>query len=144
MRKHVRLWAIAIVAVVLCTAIFYSRSVAAIPEWRIQVVDEDGKPLAGVVVHQEWIGLESDGMTWADSEGTDADGWVVLPSRRIRESVALRIQDYFLARSKGRKSLLSTHAYVCWQGRTGEIRWEDLRSEPVHRLQLYKGGCGYG
>jgi hypothetical protein len=143
MRKHVRLGAIAIGAAVVCTAIFYSHPVAAMPEWRILVVDENGKPLAGVVVHQEWIDLESDGLTWADSKSTDADGWVVLPSRRIRESVALRIQDYFLARSKGRKSLLSTHAYVCWQDRTGDIGW-DLRGEPVHRLQLYKGGCEYG
>ena len=142
MSKNTGKWVIAVSAMVLLAAVFYPHSTAAIPEWRIQVVDENGKPLAGVVVHQEWNDLEAEGVTSTDAKTTDADGWVVLPSRGIRESVALQIQDFLAARSKGRRSLISTHAFVCWQGQTGEIRWDDLRSEPVHRLEVRKAGCG--
>lgn len=144
MRKNTRKWFGAIAVIVLIAAVFYPHPTAAIPEWRIQVVDENGKPLAGIVVHQEWITLEADGMISAEAEKTDSGGWAVLPLRQMRDSIALRIQDYFLARSKGRKSLLSTHAFVCWKDMTGDIFWDDLSTEPVHRLQLRKGSCGYG
>lgn len=144
MRKNTGKWFISVAAIVLIAAAFYPHPTAAIPEWRIQVVDESGKPLAGIVVHQEWINLDPDGKTNADAKETDSAGWAILPPRRVSDSVALRIQDYFLARSKGQKSLLSTHAFVCWQDLTGDIFWNDLSTEPVHRLQLRKAGCGYG
>jgi hypothetical protein len=143
MKKHIGIWTIAVAAIVLLAGVFYSHSAAAIPEWRIQVIDEKGMPMVGVDVHQEWNNLEADGITSADARKTDTEGWVVLPTRRIRDSGALRIQDYFSARQKGRKSLLSTHAFVCWQGQTGELRWDDLLREPPRRLQLHKGSCGY-
>jgi hypothetical protein len=37
-------WFIAVAAIVLLAAVFYPHPIAAIPEWRIQVVDESGKP----------------------------------------------------------------------------------------------------
>jgi hypothetical protein len=92
--------------------LFFSRP-EAIPEWRIQVVDENGKPLSGVIVHQDWTNLELDGPPHADSKTTDGEGWVDLPTHRIRRSWSLRIQDRYLAWSSGRKSLLSTRVFVC-------------------------------
>ena len=134
---------IAIAAIALIVTLFFPRS-ASIPEWRLRVIDETGQPLAGAIVHQEWTSLEQDGMTSAGSKTTDGDGWVTLPARRIRSSWALQIQDHYVARSKGRTTLLSTHAFVCSEGKTGEIIWGDLDAEPTHRLQLHKGACGYG
>jgi hypothetical protein len=140
--RRIAKWVIPAVAVFIVVALFLSRP-AAIPEWRMQVVDENGQPLSGVIVHQEWTNLELDGMTYADSKTTDGEGWVNLPARRIRGSWALRIQDRYLARSKGRKSLLSTRAFVCAKGRAGDTFWNDLSREPPHQLQLQKGVCAF-
>jgi hypothetical protein len=35
-----------------------------VPEWKIQIVDTDGRPVAGIRANQEWLDPIEDGKRW--------------------------------------------------------------------------------
>ena len=57
---------------------------------RVQVFDETGKPAAGVRVEQEWQFFASNSDLERATSTTDAAGYVTLPKRTVRISVASR------------------------------------------------------
>ena len=58
------------------------------PAVRVQVLDETGKPAAGVRVEQEWGYEALEYYSQKTSTITDSDGYVSFPQRSIRISIA--------------------------------------------------------
>jgi hypothetical protein len=52
MTKRAKTLALIITGGLLLIALFIPHQSAAIPEWRVQVLDETGRPVAGVSVHE--------------------------------------------------------------------------------------------
>ena len=61
--------------------LLYPYESGAIPEWRIQVIDSKGHPVANVTAHQEWLDPIEEGSTLADGKSTDSLGVVAFPKR---------------------------------------------------------------
>jgi hypothetical protein len=118
---------------------------AAVPEWRIQIVNEDGSSVARVDVHEEWMVFGQESRTSVEIRPSDANGWVVFPSRRSRASILYRLLIHPIASKDANEVAPSAHVFVCWNDLTGEVQWESwTRVTPEARLVLRKGGCGYG
>jgi hypothetical protein len=56
-----------------------------VPEWRVRVVDEAGRPYAGMGVSQGWqhYSLELEGGGNYETRRTDGDGYVTFPKRTL-------------------------------------------------------------
>jgi hypothetical protein len=61
------------------------------PEWLIQVVDTNGKPVPGLWVRQEWSYFGIDVAPYVESRQTDSQGRVVFPPRVIWASLSSRL-----------------------------------------------------
>ena len=60
------------------------------PQWVIQVVDGNGRPVPGFPVRQEWSYFGIDIAPWVDNRQTDAEGRVTFPRRVIWASLGSR------------------------------------------------------
>jgi hypothetical protein len=122
--------AILLIAVVL----LYPYNAGNIPEWKLRIVDQTGKPVVGAQVEQEWLDPIREGQTMVESRNSDADGWVLFPKRPIHNQLA----NGFL------RSGPSAHIYMCWQDKSdqvwhGQLFYEGKSSELVRQLVLVKG-----
>jgi hypothetical protein len=141
------LW-IAAAAMLVLGVLLYPLESPIVPAWQVQVVDEKDKPVAGVDVQQEWGQFGSDTMIWADSRLTGSDGWVVFPERVIQVPLGPRALKYLLTSanqpvSNDEKRGPSSRLFVCREGRTGEVIWEQRNGQPQGRMVLHKGICRY-
>ena len=114
--------------------LWYPYNAGSIPEWKLRIVDQTGKPVIEAQVEQEWLDPIREGQTMVESRGTDTDGWVLFPKRPIHNQLANG-----LLRFKP-----SAHIYMCWQDKAGQVLYGQLfyegkRSELVDRLVLAKG-----
>ena len=80
-----------IFSVVLVCLLVFPFNTTAIPEWRVQVVDEVGAKLPGVMVSQDWGDSFAENQSHTDDRFTDVDGVVVFPERRVRANGITRI-----------------------------------------------------
>jgi hypothetical protein len=131
---------LAILAFVFCGILILAAVLAvpierlAIPAWRVQVLDETGRPVPRVNVHEEW--KEFDGyFVMEDERITDDTGWVSFPERRPRTRVLYRIFE---------TEVPIAHAWVCWNDKTGDVDWERTTPQKEGRLVIRPGGCPYG
>ena len=60
------------------------------PSWQVHVVDESGKPLAGVPVRQSWYHYMNDA-SGSERKVTAADGRVAFPAREKRTLLGVLI-----------------------------------------------------
>jgi hypothetical protein len=60
------------------------------PKWRIQVVDDTGRPIRGLRVSEEWMYFDVDNAPWVDIRHTDDEGNATFPRRTIWLPLALR------------------------------------------------------
>jgi len=142
MTYEARRWGFVVLTVaILGVLLFIPYESVVVPEWRIRVADENGQPVAGVDVHQEWTHPLMDGHIAHFVETSDRDGWVSFPRRNIRGGIAIRVLAYALSR---REAGPSAHAFVCWNDKTGDVFWDDSHRELDHRLPLRVGSCPYG
>ena len=115
-------------------ALWYPYESGTVPEWKLQVVDLSGNPVAGAQANQEWINPIEDGMVSADSRTTDASGVVLFPKRVLHNRLALGT----------RHSAPSSRLFVCWQDEFGAVDWDGKPSHLSAKLELRKGACPYG
>jgi hypothetical protein len=115
-------------------ALWYPYESGTVPEWKLQVVDPNGKPVVGAKVNQEWINPIEDGMVRADSRTTDASGVVLFPKRILHNRLALGTGH----------SAPSSRLFVCWQDNFGDANWDGNPSHLYAKLVLKKGACPYG
>jgi len=104
-----------------------------VPEWKLQVVDQNGRPAVGAQVNQEWIDPIDDGIVSGDSRTTDSNGFVFFPKRVLHNRFALGIAHSFP----------SSRLLVCWQDQFGDFYWDGQPSHLAAKLFLKKGICPY-
>lgn len=130
-------------ALLLCAFIPYTSTEA--PEWRVEVVDYNGQPVASAEVHQVVL-FSGRSETWFETKTTDSQGSATFPKRTIRASL--------LDRASSRAKMYRAHypygasatAWVCWgdfSGSSDTLGTSSKISGPI-RLKLEQGGCPYG
>jgi hypothetical protein len=62
-----------------------------VPEWKLEVTDEAGKPISGITVMQQWQYIDLDIAPWVDVRSTDVHGQVFFPRRVVWASLATRL-----------------------------------------------------
>jgi len=72
-----------------------------VPEWHVRVIDSHHRPLAGIIVRQDWKDyfVEPANSTHIESETTDDNGDVTFPERRVYSPLILRALAMVLARA---------------------------------------------
>ena len=124
--------AIVVGAIAAGAALIYPYEVPSMPEWKLQVLDSSGKPVAGVRVNQEWVDPIDDGIIRADGKQTDASGTVVFPKRILHNRLALHFG----------KMKQSTRAFLCPGDQYGAVYWDGVGELPA-TLTLQQGACPY-
>ena len=61
------------------------------PRWRIQVVDESGKPVPHTQVTEKWEYFDIEVAPWVETRSTDEQGRTEFPRRTIWASLARRV-----------------------------------------------------
>jgi len=109
-------------------------------EWRIRVVDVDGKAVSGVVVRQFWQHYSLEGNSHEEERLTDSSGRVVFPRRTIRASLiwrlmgpAWKVMQLGVHASFGP----SSDAIAFTEGYEGSGRWEGKDSTIVLKPVRY-------
>lgn len=83
---------IAVVVVAsLALILLYPFKTTVVPEWRIRIVDDSGKPVSNISVREQWRHhtIETNGHN--ESRTTDGEGNVSFPRRAIRASFLHRL-----------------------------------------------------
>jgi hypothetical protein len=123
-----------LVIILIAGVLWYPYKSGTVPEWRIQVIDFEGRPVVGMQVEQEWLDPIDDGMTFEESSQTDTQGFVVFPRRPLHNRLAFGRPPY----------QPSAHIYMCGQGQYGQASWDAKHNVMVTRVELKKGACPFG
>jgi hypothetical protein len=126
--------AVAATVLLLGAAAWYPYPDGEVPEWKLAVIDSSGNPLTKVPAHQEWLDPLDEGITFADSIDTDANGKVVFPPRKLHNRLL----------SGSSRKHPSAHIFVCWKDEFGDVFWDQQHPDLPIKLVLRKAGCGYG
>jgi hypothetical protein len=114
--------------------LWYPYGSRVVPTWRIQIVDADGHPVAGIRVNQEWLDPIDDGITSVDTRQTDTRGFVVFPKRSLHNRLALGNPRY----------RPGAHIFMCGHEQFGQAFWEEKDLEMVGTVELKRGPCPFG
>src|SRR5713226_5196143 len=100
-------FAMLLLGLVVCAvfALWYPYESGSVPEWKLQVVDQQGKAAVRAQVNQEWLDPIEDGIVSGDSRTTDANGFVLFPKRVLHNRLALGVV----------RSAPASRLFVCWQ-----------------------------
>ena len=79
-----------VVAVALIAALI-PYPMATVPEWRVQYVDNKGRPVAGLPVEQTWQNYSVESTANLMTLRTDAQGYVVFPAHSTWSPLLLRL-----------------------------------------------------
>jgi hypothetical protein len=97
-------------------------STTVVPEWKVRVVDQHGRPVAGVVVSESWQDYSLEGEGHEEDRLTDEAGYVTFPERKIWSPLGWRIistgMAAFLTLAHGS---MGPHATVMVSG--GGVKW---------------------
>jgi len=84
-------WRLFAIAVLLAAALFCPYKSTTALAWRVQVVDENGRPIPNIQVKQAWQFLPIDIAPWEDYRLTDGQGRTAFPRRATWASLAQRV-----------------------------------------------------
>ena len=62
-----------------------------VPEWKLRIVDETGKPIPNVVVIEQWRNHSVEFHGHSEDRTTDMNGYVSFPRRTVRASLLFRV-----------------------------------------------------
>ena len=80
-----------VVAAILFVCSLYPRKYLTAPQWRVQVVDMQGKPLSGVTVYETWQNYSVEENSHEQKLITDSAGLAEFPARQASSSTLRRI-----------------------------------------------------
>jgi len=126
LRHSLLLVVIMLVAIVALLLIPFDQTIA--PDWRVQVVNEKGEPLAGVTVRESWQQYSLEPSNDEEDQNTGADGSVHFARRTLRSSLLSRFNGCVgeIARM-GAHASCGPHAHVFAFGRgLGTLDWRDI------------------
>lgn len=114
------------------------------PAWRIQVVDDAGKPLKHTYAEEVWRDYSVESDDHSEDSYTDGDGYVSFPERTIRASRLSRTSGCLVnVLSQAVHASCGAHAYVLAYSEAvgnrrheGSARYEDGKPLPA-RLETY-------
>lgn len=112
----------------------YPYNAGSVPEWKLRIVDQSGRPVFGARVEEEWLDPIREGQVMLESRDTDSDGWVLFPEHPVHNQLA----NGFL------RSGPSAHIFMCWEDQSGQVLYGQLfydgkSGQMVHRLVTSKG-----
>ena len=118
---------------VMVAVLWYPYGAGRVPQWKLQVVDSNARPVIGAQVVEQWTDPIDDGITSVDSRTTDANGFVVFQRHPLRNRLALGTPRF-------KPAALIT---VCTADQYGDVVWEEKDGCTPAELQLKKGPCPY-
>jgi hypothetical protein len=71
----------------LVVSLFYPFDITVVPEWRLRVVDQTGRPLRGNRVRESWSHYSLETQNHEEELLSDGDGYVQFPRRAIRTNL---------------------------------------------------------
>ena len=83
--------AVLFIAAILFLCSLYPRKYLAAPKWRVQVVDQQGKPLTGVTVNETWQNYSVEDRYHEANLISDQAGFVEFPACEVSASMLRRI-----------------------------------------------------
>lgn len=101
-----------LVIIIAGVVLLYPYEVPGIPDWRIQILDSNGKPMDGVPVNEDWLDPIDEGNS--DQKQTDANGTIVFPKHTLHSRLGLGF--------RGRKR--SARILVCTKDEYGAVYWD--------------------
>lgn len=128
-----RVFIVLIIAVLVLVGVVYPFESTVVPAWSIRVIDEAGRPYAGMEVSQAWKhdSLELEGGENMETRSTDASGYVEFPDRTLRLSLVSRF--FRMAFTRAAKLLHGStgiHARVAATGPQGYKSVEYVPGKP--------------
>jgi hypothetical protein len=124
MNPRRKFWVRLLATLVVVSLLFFApyRSTTS-PQWVIQVVDGDGRPIPGFPVRQEWSYFGIDLAPMVDNGQTDTEGRVTFPRRVIGASLSSRL----LSPGASPKPGPSVWIEACDGQMMGELFWDGNR-----------------
>ncbi len=101
-----------IILVVGSAALLYPFATGEVPSWRIQVVDQHGKPISGIGVREYWGNDSVDYRDSVQDSMTDDKGFVTFPARTVTATLLRRVLYPLQNLSGGTHSSWGPHATV--------------------------------
>jgi hypothetical protein len=90
-------WSVLIVpGALLAVLLLYPFETTVVPEWKVRVVDESGKPMISIGVKEGWEHSSIEMNRHEQDLTTDNDGWVTFPRRTIRANLLWRLGGAFV------------------------------------------------
>jgi hypothetical protein len=112
LNKTLRIMLFSVGLILLIVAVlWYPYESGVVPEWKLQVIDSEGHPVVNATAHQEWLDPIDEGITRADSQQTDSQGFAMFPKRVLHSRLALRFP----------ADPSSAHIFVCLQDEYGDV-----------------------
>jgi len=114
-----------LVVFAICFIFFVPYKSTVSPQWNIQVVDESGNPVPGLLVTEEWSYFGIDLAPSLDNGKTDAQGRITFPVRVIWAPLVSRLLNFEGAQRVGP----STWVLACDESALiqGEFFWDGSR-----------------
>ena len=83
--------AIVVVATLIAVIILYPIETTVVPEWRIQTIDQSGRPISQVPLRQSWENYRIKAESYEEYTATDANGITTFRARTIKANLLRRI-----------------------------------------------------
>jgi hypothetical protein len=76
----------------LAVALLYPFETTVVPEWKIHIVDESGKPVGNLSVNEGWIHYSIESNRHEEARIANSEGYVEFPRRTIRAPLLVRLK----------------------------------------------------
>ncbi|HEV2826445.1 MAG TPA: hypothetical protein VGW76_02495 [Pyrinomonadaceae bacterium] len=80
-----------VIAALLVVFLVYPFDTTVVPEWKLRVVDETGKPIPNVVVREQWRNHAVEFHGHNEDRTTNNEGYISFPRRTVRAPILFRV-----------------------------------------------------
>lgn len=91
-RRRLLVAAFLALGALLMAALLYPFETTVVPEWRIHIVDESGRPVGNLAVNEGWIDYSIESNRHEEVRTANSEGFLEFPRRTIRASLLVRLK----------------------------------------------------
>ena len=113
-----RRWVALLVFLVVVAVCFWPITTLSSPLWKVLVVDQEGKPVDGIMVALDFQNYSAESSGHMEWRQTDATGRVVFPPHTLRASAARRVIEILKSATGGVHASFGPHAGVWADGKS--------------------------